>query len=60
LSTETLVLLLGVSLAISLAPGADMLYVVSPGVGQGRKAALVSAAAVNTGSLIHLFFAVRS
>jgi threonine/homoserine/homoserine lactone efflux protein len=53
-----LVPFLGVSLAITLAPGADMLYVVSRGVAQGRTAALVSAAAVNTGSLIHLLFAV--
>jgi threonine/homoserine/homoserine lactone efflux protein len=58
LSTETLVLFLSVSLAITLAPGADMIYVVSRGVGQGRQAALVSAAAVNTGSVIHLLFAV--
>jgi threonine/homoserine/homoserine lactone efflux protein len=56
--TQTLVLFLGASLAITLAPGADMLYVVSRGVAQGRTAALVSAAAVNSGSLIHLLFAV--
>lgn len=55
---QSLALFLGVSLAITLAPGADMLYVVSRGVGQGRLAALVSAAAVNTGSLVHLLFAV--
>lgn len=58
MSAETLVPFLGVALAITLAPGADMLYVVSRGVAQGRAAALVSAAAVNTGSLIHLLFAV--
>jgi hypothetical protein len=50
---ETLVPFLGVSLAITLAPGADMLYVVSRGVAQGRTAALVSAAAVNTGSTVN-------
>jgi threonine/homoserine/homoserine lactone efflux protein len=58
LYTETLVLFLAVAFAITLAPGADMLYVVSRGVGQGRTAALVSAAAVNTGSVVHLLFAV--
>jgi len=58
LTTQTLLPFLLVSLAITLAPGADMLYVVSRGVGQGRVAALVSAAAVNTGSLVQLLFAV--
>lgn len=54
---ENLLLFLAASAAIAVVPGSGMLYTVGRGVGQGRKAALVSVAGLNTGALVHTAFA---
>lgn len=54
---ETLVLFVAASAAVAIVPGPDILYLVGRGVAQGRKSALVSAAALNTGALVHAAFA---
>jgi len=41
------------SLALILAPGPDMLYVLARGMAQGRRAGLMSAAGVSTGTMCH-------
>lgn len=57
MSTETLLLFLAASAAVAMVPGPDILYVVGCGVGQGRRAALVLALALNIGALVHAAFA---
>ncbi|CAA9492435.1 MAG: hypothetical protein AVDCRST_MAG12-2172, partial [uncultured Rubrobacteraceae bacterium] len=57
MQTENLLLFLAASAAIAVVPGSGMLYTVGRGVGQGRKAALVSVAGLNTGALVHAAFA---
>jgi threonine/homoserine/homoserine lactone efflux protein len=47
------VLFIGVSWALILAPGPDMLYVITRGVTQGRKAGMLSAIGVICGILVH-------
>lgn len=54
---ENLLLFLAASAAIAIVPGSGMLYTVGRGIGQGRKAALVSVAGLNTGALVHTAFA---
>lgn len=54
---DNLLLFLAASAAIAVVPGSGMLYTVGRGVGQGRKAALVSVAGLNTGALVHAAFA---
>lgn len=46
-------LFIGVSWALILAPGPDMLYVITRGVTQGRKAGILSAVGVICGTLVH-------
>lgn len=46
-------LFVGVSWALILAPGPDMLYVITRGVTQGRKAGMLSAVGVICGILVH-------
>ncbi|MGZ9225738.1 MAG: LysE family translocator [Anaerolineales bacterium] len=46
-------LFVGVSWALILAPGPDMLYVITRGVTQGRRAGMLSAAGVVCGILVH-------
>jgi threonine/homoserine/homoserine lactone efflux protein len=46
-------LFVGVSWALILAPGPDMLYVITRGVTQGRKAGMLSAIGVICGILVH-------
>lgn len=41
------------SFAVAVVPGPDILYLVSRGVAQGRRAAVASALGVNTGATIH-------
>jgi threonine/homoserine/homoserine lactone efflux protein len=48
-----LLLFLTASLALIFTPGPDMIYVVTRGVAQGRRAALVSAAGVCSGIAVH-------
>ena len=47
------VLFIGVSWALILAPGPDMLYVITRGVTQGRRAGMLSAVGVICGILVH-------
>lgn len=46
-------LFVGVSWALILAPGPDMLYVITRGMAQGRRAGIVSAIGVVCGILVH-------
>src|SRR5918996_3974538 len=46
-------LFVGVSWALIIAPGPDMLYVITRGVTQGRRAGILSALGVNCGILVH-------
>ncbi|MFC2037551.1 LysE family translocator [Chloroflexota bacterium] len=45
------------SWALIVAPGPDMIYVITRGISQGRGAGLLSAAGVTTGILVHTTFA---
>ncbi len=47
------ILFVGVSWALILAPGPDMLYVITRGVTQGRRAGMLSAVGVICGILVH-------
>jgi threonine/homoserine/homoserine lactone efflux protein len=47
------VLFMGVAWALILAPGPDMLYVITRGVTQGRRAGMLSALGVICGILVH-------
>src|SRR5574339_1274712 len=47
------VLFIGVSWALIIAPGPDMIYVITRGVTQGRKAGMLSAVGVICGILVH-------
>ena len=46
-------LFVGVAWALIIAPGPDMLYVITRGVTQGRKAGILSAIGVICGTLVH-------
>lgn len=46
------------ALAVALAPGPDILYVVARSLGQGRRAGLVAAAGISCGLMIHASAAV--
>ena len=46
-------LFVGVSWALIIAPGPDMLYVITRGVTQGRRAGMLSAVGVICGILVH-------
>src|SRR6478609_12171829 len=45
------------ALALNLAPGPDMLYVIGRSVGQGRKAGIVSSLGVFVGCWVHILAA---
>lgn len=47
------ILFIGVSWALIIAPGPDMLYVITRGVAQGRRAGMLSAVGVICGILVH-------
>ena len=47
------ILFIGVSWALIIAPGPDMIYVITRGVTQGRKAGMLSAIGVICGILVH-------
>lgn len=49
----TFALFIGVSWALILAPGPDMIYVITRGMAHGRRAGMVSAAGVVGGILVH-------
>ena len=42
------------TLALNLAPGPDMTYVIARSVGQGRRAGIVSALGIAAGCLVHI------
>jgi threonine/homoserine/homoserine lactone efflux protein len=50
-------LFVAASWALIIAPGPDMLYVITRGMSQGRKAGLLSALGVTLGILVHTVFA---
>ena len=47
------ILFVGVSWALIIAPGPDMIYVITRGMTQGRRAGMVSALGVICGILVH-------
>lgn len=53
----TFPLFIAASWALIIAPGPDMLYVITRGISQGRKAGLLSAFGVTLGILVHTTFA---
>lgn len=56
--TTTLLAFIGASMIVLLTPGPGVLYVITRGAFQGRKAAVVSAAGLSVGALAHVAFAV--
>jgi len=48
------------SVALIFTPGPDIIYVVTRGMAQGRKAALAAAAGFALGNFVHTLFAVKS
>src|SRR5215467_12178718 len=48
---------LAAALALNIAPGPDMLYVIGRSVGQGRKAGVVSALGIFAGCWVHILAA---
>ena len=55
--TSNFLIFAAASWALILTPGPDMIYVITRGIAQGRKAALVSSAGITLGILVHTFFA---
>jgi threonine/homoserine/homoserine lactone efflux protein len=53
LGTAPLAVFLVAALALNISPGPDMLYVISRSLEQGRKAGIVSALGIGTGTLVH-------
>jgi len=53
----TFSLFVAASLALIIAPGPDLLYVLARGIAQGRRAGLLSAAGVTLGILVHTLLA---
>ncbi len=51
--TANLVLFLPAAIALIVAPGPDSLYVLARGIGQGRRAGVISAFGTCTGLLVH-------
>jgi threonine/homoserine/homoserine lactone efflux protein len=51
--TANLALFFAASIALIVAPGPDSLYVLARGVGQGRRAGIISAFGTSTGLLVH-------
>ena len=57
LRESNVALFVAASLALIATPGPDMIYVVTRGVAQGRRSALVSACGVCSGLAVHTSFA---
>ncbi len=51
---STLVLFIGASLLLLLVPGPAVVYIITRGTMQGRRAALVSVAGIHVGTLVHI------
>lgn len=56
--TTQLLMFIGASLVLAITPGPDVLYVLTRGITQGRKAALFAACGFNIGVIAHTLFAV--
>ncbi len=53
-----LMLFAATSVVLIFTPGPDIIYVMTRGVAQGRRAALAAAAGFSLGNFVHIFFAV--
>ncbi|HEX5438626.1 MAG TPA: LysE family translocator [Gemmatimonadaceae bacterium] len=51
---STLLVFMAAGLALNLTPGPDMLYVIARSAGGGRRAGIVSALGIATGTLVHI------
>lgn len=58
ISATQLMLFAATSVVLIFTPGPDIIYVMTRGVAQGRKAALAAAAGFSLGNFVHIFFAV--
>lgn len=58
ISSTRLMLFAATSVVLIFTPGPDIIYVMTRGVAQGRKAALAAAAGFSLGNFVHIFFAV--
>ncbi len=57
-SLTSLIVFSGASLVLLVIPGPAVLYIVTRGASQGRRAALVSVAGVHVGTVVHILAAV--
>jgi len=51
--TTTLLLFLGASIALTITPGPDNLFVITQGISRGRKAAIITAWGMCSGITVH-------
>lgn len=58
LSLTTIVVFATASLLLTITPGPDIIYVITCGIGQGRRAAFFAALGFSSGVIIHTTFAV--
>ena len=58
LDLKTVTLFLTASFILAITPGPDILYVITRGMTQGKKAALAAATGFTLGNIVHTFFAV--
>lgn len=58
MQSVTIVLFFATSLGLILTPGPDMIYVLTRGIGQGRRTALISASGICSGYVVHTALAV--
>ncbi len=58
LDIKTVTLFLTASFILAITPGPDILYVITRGMTQGKKAALAAATGFTLGNIVHTFFAV--
>ncbi len=58
ISQAHLMLFIATSVVLIFTPGPDIIYVMTRGVAQGRKAALAAAAGFSLGNFVHIFFAL--
>ena len=57
ISINNLMLFILASWVLIITPGPDMIYVISRGISQGRRAGIISAIGVTVGILIHTMLA---
>ena len=58
LSTDQILLFSATAVLLAFTPGPDILYVLTRGAAQGRRAGFAAAAGFSLGNLVHTFFAV--